>query len=279
MLFSFFSSFLFIHSLFDNFFLSTLNLSLFSCSEIIVANIDCFNKLFKSQIISCVGDSSTNGSNGLSSYPAVLQQQFREHHFKINNYGSNGQTALKNGDHSYWSGPEYQLAMESTPHIVVLQFGTNDARPENWNETIFRLDYINMIERFQSLQSHPAVFLCIPPPIYCPRKVIKNKDNSNDCWKHTDRANVVNNEMPRIIADLAFKTGSILVDNFELLGGKKLTKPEMFYDLGNVNEEKWTNKYPSDGIHPNEHGNNLIGMNVAWKIIDHFRRSSKVAKF
>ena len=233
--------------------------------------------IVKAQIISCVGDSITNGSNILSSYPAVLRKQFKEHHFRVNNFGSNGQTALKKSDHSYWLDPEYENAMNSTPHIVVLQFGTNDARLSNWDETLFRLDYINMIERFQSISSHPAIFLCIPPPIYCPREAKDKK--TNDCWKYSDRANVVNNELPRIIADISFHTGTILVDNFELLGGKKLTKPEMFFESENVEEEKWTNKYPFDGIHPNEQGNNLIGMNVAWKIIDHFRRLSKVAKF
>ena len=234
--------------------------------------------IVKEQIISCVGDSITNGSNSKSSYPAVLRKQFREHRFTVHNFGSNGQTALKDSDHSYWSEPEYRKAMNSTPHIVVLQFGTNDARATNWNESLFRLDYINMIERFQSLPSQPVIFLCIPPPIYCPKKNTKSK-NSNDCWKHAERAKVVNNDLPRIISDISFYTGSILVDNFELLGGKKLTKPELFYEREKVEEDKWTNKYPFDGIHPNDHGNNLIGLNVAWKIVDHFKRSSKVSKF
>ena len=231
-------------------------------------------------IISCVGDSITNGSsvNSTSAYPAFLQRHYSKAKVQVNNFGSNGMTVLKVSDHPYWLEKEFTLSIQSNATYIVLQFGTNDAKPSNWNETLFREDYTTLIELYQSGLSHPAIFLCIPPPIYCPKRTAFNEE-SNTCWKYHKRMHVVNTLLPPIIHDLAFRTGASLVDNFNLLGGEKLSNPEAFYHSTQTKEENWTNLPPHDGIHPNDVGNSLIANNVASRILAHARRNIKIERF
>ena len=230
-------------------------------------------------IISCVGDSITNGSsvNFSSSYPAILRRHFDRKSVEVHNFGSNGQTVLKVSDHSYWLEEEYRRAMLTRANHVVIQFGTNDAKPPNWNEDLFRLDYTNLIERFQMMPTLPAVFICIPPPIYCPKRTAENEE-SNTCWKYFERSQITNNLLQHVIADIAFKTGASLISNFKLLGGDKLLKPEAFFEPGKLKEEQWTNIAPYDGIHPNEYGNELMASNIATKIVEHNHRSARLIR-
>jgi lysophospholipase L1-like esterase len=196
--------------------------------------------------VACVGDSITNGKYlGESSYPQILQKKLGSMRFKVSNFGLDGTCIVKTCSKPYWQTKEYSAAKSSQPNIVIIQFGTNDPKfglynkRLAWNSTdsysanIFRRDYIDMIERFQSLKSHPTVFLCIPPPVYCRR-----------CWFDIN-AKVINEELPAIIADIAYRTGAVLVNNFEPLGGIALTKPLMFYKSADPRE--WPEKMPEDG--------------------------------
>lgn len=230
-------------------------------------------------IISCVGDSITNGSsvNFSSSYPAILRRHFDRKSVEVYNFGSNGQTVLKISDHSYWLEEEYRRAMLTKANHVIIQFGTNDAKPPNWNEDLFRLDYTNLIERFQIMSSLPTVFICIPPPIYCPKRTNENEER-NTCWKYNERSQITNNLLQHVISDISFKTGASLISNFKLLGGDKLLKPEAFFEPGKLKEEEWTNVAPYDGIHPNEHGNELMASNIAAKIVEHNHRSARLIR-
>jgi lysophospholipase L1-like esterase len=230
-------------------------------------------------IISCVGDSITNGSsvNSSSSYPAILRRHFDRKSVEVHNFGSNGQTVLKVSDHSYWLEEEYRRAMLTQANHVIIQFGTNDAKPPNWNEDLFRLDYTNLIERFQSMPSLPVVFICIPPPIYCPKRTNEN-EKTNTCWKYNERSQITNNLLQHVIPDIAFRTGASLINNFKLLGGDKLLKPEAFFEPGKLKEEEWTNIAPYDGIHPNEIGNELMAANIATKIVEHNHRSARLIR-
>jgi lysophospholipase L1-like esterase len=230
-------------------------------------------------IISCVGDSITNGSsvNFSSSYPAILRRHFERKSVEVHNFGSNGQTVLKVSDHSYWLEEEYRRAMLTQANHVIIQFGTNDAKPPNWNEDLFRLDYTNLIERFQLMPSLPVVFICIPPPIYCPKRTNEN-EKTNTCWKYNERSQITNNLLQHVIPDIAFRTGASLISNFKLLGGDKLLKPEAFFEPGKLKEEEWTNIAPYDGIHPNEIGNELMAANIATKIVEHNHRSARLIR-
>ena len=236
-------------------------------------------KRVNSMIILCVGDSITNGStvNISSSYPALLQSHFDTKMYKVLKFGSNGATAMKVSEKPFWVESEFSESINRSPKYVILQFGTNDAKEGTWNEADFRSDYIDLIEKYQSLRSRPSILLSIPPPILCPHKT-QNNEKENNCWAYSSRAHTVNTLLPKIISEIAYRTGSGLVDNFNYLGGVKLSRPDAFFEEGKVAEKEWTNKHPYDGIHPNVLGNKLIADNVAWKLLEIIHRDEKINK-
>jgi lysophospholipase L1-like esterase len=120
--------------------------------------------------IACVGDSITEGS-GLSSpttqsYPARLQRLLGTN-YNVRNFGVSGRTLLKKGDFPYWKEGAYTNSHTFNPHIVIIQLGTNDSKPQNWRYgTNFVSDYDDLIASYASLTSSPAIYLCTPCPVY-----------------------------------------------------------------------------------------------------------------
>lgn len=116
--------------------------------------------------IACIGTSITDGFvlpiN--QTYPYQLQTLIGPAH-KVLNYGVGGCTVLKKGDKPYWQAEKYQFALNWKPTIVVVEFGTNDSKPQNWQyKSEFKNDYIALIQSFQKLSSSPKVYICLPPP-------------------------------------------------------------------------------------------------------------------
>ena len=193
-------------------------------------------------IISCVGDSLTFGSGvtGLkmkNSYPAVLKQQLHMRRHHIHNFGEGGMTMVKEAANrsSYWDSIKYKEAMNSHPNIVVIMLGTNDAKPQHWNQINFRKDYIEMILGFQNLKSKPTVYICIPPPVNSLVPVYKIDPN------------IVNNILPNMIKEIGSFCNVEVIDNFELFGGVKLGHDDA---------------YSVDNCHLNNHGYSMIAENV-----------------
>ena len=83
----------------------------------------------------------------------------------VENYGVGGKTALKNSDGPIWTEEKFHQALHSEPDKVVIMFGTNDSKVQNWNQTAFIADYVDMITKFRDLDSKPDVFVMIPPPL------------------------------------------------------------------------------------------------------------------
>ena len=100
-------------------------------------------------------------------------------------------TVTKHTDRPYWSTPEFEEAKKFGPSIVVMEFGMNDAKSRNWNESAFIEDYKSMITTFQNLESHPHVFVCIPPPFY------------SNVSKFDVQPHIVNTVLPRVVAKIA----------------------------------------------------------------------------
>jgi acyl-CoA thioesterase-1 len=120
------------------------------------------------------------------------------------NFGSGGTAIQKKSRRPFEKQKIYQDALTSNADIIVFQFGTNDIRKFNWNENLFKIDYIDIIERFQSLFSNPIVFICIPPPVYC-----------IDCIADI-QPNVSNNVLPNIIREIAYTTGTYIHTNIRM---------------------------------------------------------------
>lgn len=182
--------------------------------------------------ISCVGDSITAGvcSQATHGYPAVLQTLLGSN-YTVTNYGNSGKTMLKKGlcappgvdDCAYWDTPTYPAALASTPDIVTIMLGTNDAKNFNWfgvqsKGDSFKADYLDMISTFSSLATKPKIFVMIPPPLYPPNPYDMN-------------STVINSEFPVLLRQIASQAGVAgVIDVFNALGGANLTQPGITCD-------------------------------------------------
>lgn len=158
--------------------------------------------------VACVGNSITYGSGipnrDSLSYPAQLQFWLGKD-YDVQNFGVSGATMLKTGDRPYWNEPTFQQAKEFQPDIVLIKLGTNDSKPQNWeNAEQFRPDYQEMIDAFNQLPSRPRILLLTPAPVFTPEK-----------WGISQ--SVVRDEVAPIIRELAAKNRLDLVDLHEEL--------------------------------------------------------------
>ena len=136
--------------------------------------------------VACVGDSITNGysikNREKNNYPAQLQQLLGDR-YDIRNFGVNGATMRKDGDLPYWDQEAYQKALAFKPDIVVIMLGTNDSKPQNWrpeDKGKYKKDYLDMINKFKSLESKPRIFICDPPPAFSVRWGINDTIITNE---------------------------------------------------------------------------------------------------
>ena len=184
--------------------------------------------------VACVGDSITYGfgikNRTKDSYPAQLQVLIGDK-YVVGNFGKNGATVLKRGHAPYWSAPQYKAALKFKPDVVVIKLGTNDSRPQNIGEhkADFVSNYVELVRRFQSLESKPTVFICYSSPIYAPQKGM------------TDA--VLKNEIIPLVGEVSQKAGVKIIDLNTVLSNQAA----LF----------------SDGLHPNPQGAGVIAKTVA----------------
>ena len=120
--------------------------------------------------IICLGDSITYGFKlsdpARESFPARLEEHSGGM-WHVKNLGVNGATVLSRGDIPIIAQKAYQIAMQSTPDVVVLMLGTNDTKNYNWTHIDdFAADYGRIVASLQNLSSHPKVIACTIPPIF-----------------------------------------------------------------------------------------------------------------
>lgn len=116
--------------------------------------------------IACVGDSITYGAMIPNwyryNYPHVLQK-LAGAGYCVHNYGMSGRTAMRTGDHPYVREPRYLRSKVFQPDIVLLKFGTNDSKPQNWlGREEFKKQYREVLESYLNLNSKPRVILLQP---------------------------------------------------------------------------------------------------------------------
>lgn len=187
--------------------------------------------------VACVGDSITYGfgieNREKQSYPAQLQRILGEECI-VGNFGKNGATALKKGHAPYWKAPQFKQALKFRPDIVIIILGTNDSRPENWPKLKedYVGDYIDLVHRFQNLESSPTVFICTSAPIY-PGTAVERKGFSDT---------IVSEEVLPKVRAVAKETGVKVIDMNAALRNAAL------FD---------------DGVHPNAKGAEIIAETVA----------------
>ena len=163
--------------------------------------------------VSCIGDSITTSTCGgiEGGYQDILQKQLNpQGKFLVSGYGASGMTMLKNGTindgplggGTYWNTSAFRLALNSTPDVVTIMLGTNDAKEENWfgvpqrTGDSFVSDYKAMIALFAALPSKPKIYLAVPPPLYPP-------------FPYNMNASVINEVLPQLLRKLARETPGV----------------------------------------------------------------------
>jgi acyl-CoA thioesterase I len=172
--------------------------------------------------IACVGASTTSGDGSTPGhhYPDELQR-LEGAAAAVQNFGVSGTTMLRATTTSYWNTPQFTQALAYQPDVVVIWFGGNDAKPENWttHSGEFLGDYEAMIHMFQALPSHPRTYVVLSLLTHDTEGIPKM---------------VVDDQVVPLCRQAAAETGSGIVDVHDDLADH----PEYF----------------PDGIHPDDMG-------------------------
>ncbi|MDD5185810.1 MAG: GDSL-type esterase/lipase family protein [Paludibacter sp.] len=193
----------------------------------------CSDKILR---VACVGDSITEGAGlavqSKTGYPVMLDSILGPKYAVLNS-GRSATTLQKRGDFPYWICKEFSNTFVYKPNIIIIKLGTNDTKPQNWHADKYEADYQAMIDTFQTISTHPKIYLCLPVPVF------KTKWGIND-------STVVHGVIP-IIEKLAEKNKLPMIDLYQGMSGQGADFP--------------------DSIHPNEKAAKVMAGIIAVEII------------
>lgn len=175
--------------------------------------------------IACIGNSITEGGAGnhFNSWPIQLRDLLGAGYY-TENLGVSGTTMSKVGDSPWWNKPQYGYTFDLNPDIVLIKLGTNDSKSFNWKPDHYKADYIDMIDQFRAMPSHPEIYMVTPAKAY------------SSAYNISDNT-IVMNVIP-IIRQIAFEKGVNVIDVYNAT-------------------TKMAANFP-DGIHPNATGAGVI---------------------
>lgn len=177
--------------------------------------------------VACVGDSITYGyaieNWYFHHYPYMLQTLLGRDCY-VRNFGLSGSTGMRSAKMSYRKRALYRRSRRFLPDIVIVMFGTNDSNTQNWQgKDKFYSEYWELLCAYRELESHPAVYVMTPPPLFQPLKT----------------------EDARMDANLAIAREAIR----ELADDLDITLIDLF-----AQTEHHADWFQPDGLHPNAKG-------------------------
>lgn len=135
-----------------------------------------------------LGNSITIGS-GLQNaaqdcYPsqfANMLKQVEGANYEVMNFAVSGRTMLRKGDYPLWNETQFGQALNFKPDIVYIMLGTNDTKPQNWDQhgSDFETDYQAMIDTFKVINPNAKFILAYPPPAFKVRWGIRDSIITN----------------------------------------------------------------------------------------------------
>ena len=184
--------------------------------------------------IACIGNSITEGGAGnhVNSWPVQLRDMLGEGYY-TENLGVAGTTMRKDGDSPWWNKPQYDYTFGLNPDIIVIKLGTNDSKGGNWKPAEYKADYIDMINQFRAMPSHPVIYMATPAKAY------SSAYNIND--------QVIFRQINPILHQIAFENAVHLIDLYNTTSYMSINFP--------------------DGIHPNAEGARVIAQKVTEDIL------------
>ncbi len=192
----------------------------------------CSDKILR---VACVGDSITEGAGlavqSKTGYPVMLDSILGPKYAVLNS-GRSATTLQKKGDFPYWICKEFSNTFVYKPNIIIIKLGTNDTKPQNWHADKYEKDYQALIDTFQTISTHPKIYLCLPVPVF------KTKWGIND-------STVVHGVIP-VLEKLAAKNHLPVIDLYHGMSGQGADFP--------------------DSIHPNEKAAKVMAGIVAVEI-------------
>lgn len=115
--------------------------------------------------IGALGDSITRGSEQ-ANYPSELKALIPDKD-SVTNYGVAGTCLVKDCFAPIWNTSAFSALLKDKPDIILVMLGTNDVHFKNYGvRQNFEMDYREMIDLFQEMDSEPRIVLCYPPPFY-----------------------------------------------------------------------------------------------------------------
>ena len=181
--------------------------------------------------VACVGDSITEGAGSSSSaqnYPSQLGNRLGSA-FDVKNFGVSGMTMLRMTGSAYTNTDAYNnstMFTNTADSDVVLQFGANDSKPENWsadNKNRFLGDCLALVQHYRDAGSR-RVWINLPPPA--------GTGGVSACC--SIRRDVIENEILPLLRTCAAQKNASAIDVFSAMKGHK----------------EWF----ADGVHPNDQG-------------------------
>ena len=136
--------------------------------------------------VACVGNSITFGAGikdrPRDAYPGQLARMLGAG-YKVRNFGFSGRTMLQKGNHPYMAEGMFKEALMWKPDIVIIMLGTNDSKPVNWKySNEYEKDYLKMINSFDTLSSHPKIYVVAPVPAFIDNFTIRDKVIKDDIY-------------------------------------------------------------------------------------------------
>jgi acyl-CoA thioesterase I len=185
--------------------------------------------------VACIGDSITEGAGiywqSKSSYPVQLDSILGPG-YTVLNCGQGGANMSKKSDLPYWTCNEFSNVFAFEPDVIVIKLGTNDSKPQNWNEENFTKDFQSMLDTLKTIPTHPKIYICLPVPAY------------NHAWGIND--SVIRAGVIPAIKKVAQTNNSTVIDLYQPLSNHVEFFP--------------------DSIHPNEAGAMTIAEVIAKNI-------------
>lgn len=189
---------------------------------------------FGKRRIACIGDSITFGSGVIQTrkqdaWVFILGRLLGEK-YQVINFGVSGATLQDEGDKPYRGQGMLKKVQEAKPDVIVLMLGTNDSKPQNWDENRFRREYAGLVNELSAYPWPHKLILMTPPKAF-------PQEKSGEIPFKIDNS-PISGPIRTMVLETAGKRDVSCVDLYAFTEGH----PEYF----------------ADGVHPNRLGNEKI---------------------